>query len=74
MVAIDDSKIIIDFETGGRKIFDVAPYIKGSWYGLLADKSYFRSVHVSHDEPRTVEWADGQDISPHELYENSVLI
>lgn len=57
------------FENGEEKVFDVKPYIKGSWYGKLSDVSYFGTVHIAGN---TVEWADGQDIAPHELYELSV--
>lgn len=61
--------LFVEYETGEKKIFDVKPYIHGSWFGLLRDPDYFRTVH-----PRgsTVEWADGQDLAPHELYELSV--
>lgn len=65
---LENYKIYIEYANGERKIFDVAPYISGSWFGKLHDISVFNTVH-----PRgsTVEWADGQDISPHELYELS---
>lgn len=50
-------------------MFDVTPYIHRDWYGKLADSAHFATVRPSG---RTVEWADGQDIAPHELYELSV--
>ena len=60
------------FMTGSRepekRIFDVGPYIRGGWYGKLQDVSYFKSVRVAGD---TVQWASGQDLAPHELYDNS---
>ena len=64
-----DYKLYLEYETGEKKIFDVTPYITGSWFGKLRDIKTFNTVH-----PRgsTVEWADGQDISPHELYELSI--
>lgn len=62
-------KILVTFETNEQKIFDVTPYIRGSWYGKLGDESYFRTVHIKHSH---IEWADGQDIAPHELYDDSV--
>lgn len=58
------------YDNGERRIFDVTPYITGSWYGQLKNLDVFRTVHISG---RTVEWADGQDIAPHELYELSTL-
>ncbi len=62
------SCLFVEWETGEKRIFDVKPYIMGSWFGQLHDLQTFRTVH-----PRgsTVEWADGQDIAPHELYELS---
>lgn len=60
--------IKIQYDNGETKIFDVSPYIKGSWFGKLADPDIFATVHPVGS---TVEWADGQDIAPHELYELS---
>ena len=62
---LPDYKLLLDFETGEKKIFGVGPYIQGDWYGKLRDISVFHTVH-------TVAWADGQDIAPHELYDDSV--
>lgn len=61
------------YETGEQKRFDVSPYIKGSWFGKLADFAYFTTVHLLPGGIG-IEWADGQDIAPHELYENSVAV
>lgn len=65
---LENYEILIEYETGEKKIFDVKPYIKGNWYGKLKDKNKFKTVHP---RGRTVEWADGQDIAPHELYDLS---
>lgn len=62
-------RLEIHYENGEIRIFDVTPYIKGSWYGMLADPDVFATVHPVGD---TVEWEDGQDIAPHELYELSI--
>jgi len=64
-------KVLLTFETGEKKLFDVTPYINGDWFGKLKDISLFNSVHVVG---WTIEWAGGQDIAPHELYEDSVPI
>lgn len=66
--ATDDYKIIIDFDSGERKIFDVTPYITGEWYKELADMNYFKSVFANGF---TVEWPHGQDLCPDEIYYNS---
>lgn len=66
---MEDYKLLIEYDDLEKRIFDVKPYISGSWYGKLSDTEFFRTVHVSG---KTVEWADGQDIAPHELYDLSV--
>jgi hypothetical protein len=66
---LPDSRLSVTFETGEVALFDVGPYISGSWFGELADPTYFRTVHVV-DGGKGIEWAGGQDIAPHELYES----
>ncbi|EET61993.1 hypothetical protein BRYFOR_06187 [Marvinbryantia formatexigens DSM 14469] len=63
-----DYTLDVTFDNGERKLFDVKPYIKGSWYGMLRDLSYFNRVKT---DGFTVVWSDGQDICPDELYYNS---
>lgn len=66
---LTDYKLEIEFDSGEKKIFDVKPYIKGEWYSELQDIEYFNSVFANG---YTVEWPNGQDICPDELYYNSV--
>lgn len=65
----ENYKLLLVYETGERKIFDVLPYMSGSWYGELKDISNFNSVKLAN---HSVEWSGGQDIAPHELYNNSI--
>ena len=65
-----DMTIILHYETGEIKIFDASPYANGTWYGMLKDPDYFKTVHVIPGGIG-IEWAQGQDISPHELYDLS---
>jgi len=58
------------YETGEIKLFDAAPYAVGSWFGELQDPAYFRSVRLLPGGTG-IEWVNGQDIAPHELYELS---
>lgn len=71
VLPVAGKKLQIHFSTGETKLFDVTPYISGSWYGQLADDGFFSCVQPAGD---TVVWPDGQDIAPHELYENSVIV
>ncbi|GHV13427.1 hypothetical protein AGMMS49938_07980 [Fibrobacterales bacterium] len=61
-------KLLLYYETNKKKVFDVSPYISGSWYGHLKDLNYFKSVRLC-DNGFGVEWSEGQDIAPHELYD-----
>ena len=69
----DNCNLILEYETGERKRFDVTPYATGGWFAALKDEQYFRTVHLLSGGTG-IEWADGQDIAPHELYENSESI
>ncbi len=64
-------RLRLHFSTGEKKIFDVAPYIKGSWFGQLREEAYFKKARVLA-RGEGIAWPDGQDIAPHELYELSI--
>lgn len=68
---LSDYCLLIEFENSEKRLFNVKPYIIGSWYGQLMDINFFNDVKIAG---HTVEWADGQDIAPHELYELSVPV
>ena len=68
-VPLSGYRLEIHYDNGEIRIFDVTPYIKGNWFGKLKEPRAFASVKPCGD---TVEWAGGQDIAPHELYELSV--
>lgn len=69
--ATNDYKLIIEFDSGEKKLFDVSPYITGNWYSELADVNYFKSVFANGF---TVEWPHGQDLCPDEIYYNSKVL
>ena len=70
---VDPLKLRLRYETGEVKLFDVAPYATGPWYGELKDRAYFRTVQLLPGGTG-IEWTGGQDIAPHELYELSVAV
>ena len=69
--AMPNMVLALTYETGEHKLFDVTPYANGSWYGELRDNSYFQSVRMLPGGIG-IEWPDGQDIAPHELYGCSI--
>jgi hypothetical protein len=69
--ALEDYKIKLNYETGEVKLFNVLPYISGTWYKELNDYRYFKTVHIISNG-NGIEWEHGQDIAPHELYDMSI--
>ena len=68
---MDHLKLRLTYETGEIRLFDVSPYANGSWFGELREDAYFRTVRMLPGGTG-IEWSNGQDIAPHELYECSV--
>ncbi|WP_318661957.1 DUF2442 domain-containing protein [Treponema sp.] len=65
----DNYLLFLEFNNGEKKEFDVKPYIKGNWFGKLNDFNYFKLVKINGFN---IEWPDGQDICPDDLYYNAV--
>ena len=59
---------LLRYGTGECKMFDVTPFATGGWFGGLKNPDYFSKVHLLSNGSG-IEWPDGQDIAPHELYE-----
>jgi len=70
VVPLENYMLRIVFDNGEIKKFDVKPYIKGKWYSELMDVQYFATVSVNG---YSVEWANGQDLCPDELYYNGEI-
>ena len=62
---IEDFQLLVTFTNGEKRIYDAKSLIKGDWFGQLRDISKFNTAKIVSN---TVEWADGQDIAPDELY------
>ena len=68
---VENYKIKLNYETGEVKLFDVLPYINGTWYRELENEKYFSTIHIVSNG-KGIEWEHGQDIAPHELYEMGI--
>lgn len=53
------------FDNGEKKIFDVKPLINGCWFEELNNPAIFNTVKIAGS---TVEWINGQDVCPDDLY------
>lgn len=56
------------FDNNEKKIFDVKPYFKYKIFRELEDVDKFNTVKISG---LSIEWENGADICPDELYNNS---
>lgn len=66
---IDDYKLILTFEDGSVRIFDMKPLSRKGVFKELKDEKLFKTVKVSFD---SIEWANGIDVDPETLYEDGV--
>ena len=62
---LEDYNLLIQFDNGESRVMNVVPAIKGDYYGELADKEYFKTAFCNGF---TVEWKNGQDLCPDDLY------
>ncbi|MCR1824342.1 DUF2442 domain-containing protein [Terrisporobacter muris] len=65
---MDNYRLILTFENNEKKLFDMTPYLELGVFQTLKDENLFKTVKVSFD---TIEWANGADIDPETLYEDS---
>lgn len=68
---LEEYKLKVLFENGEEKIYDMKKNLKEKFFKKLVDVNYFKTVKVAGI---TLEWKDGEDIDPNELYENSISI
>ena len=66
--ATGDYKLILTYDSGERRLFDVAPYLSIGRFAELRSIEAFQEIGVSFD---TIEWENGLDLDPEFLYEKS---
>lgn len=69
VTAEEDYTLLVKFDNGEIKIFDVKPYLSYKAFEVLKDIKKFKSVKITG---LSVGWDNGTDICPDELYNNSV--
>lgn len=60
----------ITFDNGETKLFDVKPYLEFKLFSELKNVKEFQKVKVAG---LSIEWENGADICPVELYNNSYI-
>ena len=68
---LNNYELEIKFDNGERKIFDFKTYFKFKIFSELKDFEKFKKVQISG---LSIEWENGADICPDELYNNSKKI
>lgn len=66
---MDGYMLKIAFDNGEFRLFDLKPYLEMPFYFPLKDITQFKQVYVGE---YTIEWKNGRNIAPHELYEYSI--
>jgi len=67
----ENYELIITYERNLTKIFDVKPLLEKGLFRELKDKSLFTNFKIVFD---TIEWSNGIDIDPDDLFRDSIEI
>lgn len=68
VVAMQNYDILLTYENNEKRIFNIRPYLHLGFISELENEELFNTVKISFD---TIEWDNGVDIDPEELYEKS---
>lgn len=71
VIAKDDHSLLLTFNTGEVRMFDMRPYLTKGLFVSLVDLRVFRQAYVAYD---TVCWPGKLDIAPETLYDRSVPV
>ena len=66
-----DYCLLVTFDNGERKIFDVKPYLDHPAFSELKIVPLFNAVRIGG---LSIKWLRGQDICPDVLYDGGVII
>lgn len=66
-----DYRLLLEFENGEWRMFDMSPYMDKKPFNRLKNASLFYGAHVDYG---TVVWPGEIDIAPETLYDRSVAM
>lgn len=67
--AMPDYKLLLEFENGEQRLFDMSAYINKPPFTQLKESARFADAFVEYG---TVVWPDDIDIAPETLYDRSL--
>lgn len=68
---LDDYLLLLTFENGEKRHFDMKPYLELGLFQELRDLRLFKTVRTSFD---TIEWENEADLDPELLYHQSIRV
>ena len=69
--ALEDYKVLLTFQNGEQKIYDMKKLLKYDFYKNIRDKEKFQKVRVA--DGITIEWEDGEQLKKQDLRKCHVL-
>jgi hypothetical protein len=70
--ALDNYFIYLKYEANEERIYNMENLInENKFYAKLKDKTYFKNVKLRGD---SIEWENGEDVAPENLYYDSIDI
>ena len=70
--ALENYCVYLRFSNGEEKIYDMKETIENiAYFKKLKNRQYFENVKPRGD---TIEWENGEDVAPENLYYNSVPV
>lgn len=66
-----DNRLLLEFENGERRRFDMTPYLEKKPFNRLKSNNLFNKVHIALG---TLEWPGNIDIDPETLWEYSTPV
>ncbi|MHB1393024.1 MAG: DUF2442 domain-containing protein [Clostridia bacterium] len=71
VLALDDYKLYLKFNTDEEKVFDMHPYLDMEVFKPLRNEDLFKTVRIYLD---TIQWDNEIDVDPDTLYADSVSL
>ncbi len=68
---VENYLLLLTFENGEVRKFDMKPYLETGIFQELKDPSLFNTVRISFD---SVEWDNEADVDPEVLYHESISV
>lgn len=69
--ALADYKLFLSYSNGENRVFDVSSYLDHGVFQKLRNPNLFNQVYIAFD---SIEWPQGIDLDPEELYSESAPV